>query len=193
MICLAERSRGGEKMKKTVALGTVISLGGGAVCLFLQRSFPSDVLFSLEVTFFTTFFHFAMRFLTACAVTAFRKNRTYADSHFIRLCRAERMLYKKIRVGRWKKYAPTYKPQLFSLRENSYAELLHHMTDALIGHMIMVVLSYAPIMLSGMLGGRMAFLLTSAAASVFDMQFVIIQRYNRERVWRILKKQTSAD
>ena len=67
------------------------------------------------------------------------------------------------------------------------------MTNAEIGHALIVLLSFAPILLAKRLGGGAAFWITSVFAAAFDLQFVFIQRYNRARVSKIMQKQTDAN
>ncbi len=47
---------------------------------------------------------------------------------------------------------------------------------------------FVPIIFSIWVGAIMVFIITSLLASLFDMTFVIIQRYNRPRIVRLLKR-----
>ena len=63
------------------------------------------------------------------------------------------------------------------------------MTNAEIGHGAIVVLSLVPILFSKAVGGFWAFLITSVLAAVFDLQFVLIQRFNKSRMSRVMEKE----
>lgn len=175
-------------MKKVIASGTVLSFLGGIICSLLWIRFRFEAFFSLAVTFFTTFYHFIMRILVACAVSACRKNKDGSALSAVRLSRAERIFYDKIRIKKWKKFAPTYNPSLFSVKRNSLSELMNNMTNARISHEIIVVLSFLPLLFSKFIGGTIPFLITSVLSALFDMQFVLIQRYNTARLEKIMTK-----
>ena len=175
--------------KEIIALCVIISFLGGIGCVILSKRFGYEIFFSLAVTFFTTLYHFVMRILVACAVTACRKNKTEESRIAAKPSAAEKKFYGIIRIKRWKTLVPTYKPALFTVKSDSLNELMHNMVNARIGHEIMVVLSFIPILFSHILGGASAFIITSAIAAAFDMQFVLIQRYNISRLSEILKKQ----
>ena len=66
------------------------------------------------------------------------------------------------------------------------------MIDARIGHEIIAVLSFVPLLFSKPLDGTLPFLITSVLAAVFDMQFVLIQRYNTARISTIITKTKKA-
>lgn len=84
----------------------------------------------------------------------------------------------------------TAKPEQFDLRENSMDELLHNVAQAELVHRIIIVLSFIPLLLIIPYGVPMVFIVTSIAAALIDLQFVIIQRYNRPRVMKLLKMKT---
>lgn len=67
--------------------------------------------------------------------------------------------------------------------------MMHAMVDAQIGHSIMAALSLAPILLSVVFGGFAVFLSTSLFFCCFDLGFVILQKYNRARLSRLLQKE----
>ena len=55
------------------------------------------------------------------------------------------------------------------------------------GHETIVVLSFVPIVAGHWLGGYLAFIITSILAAMFYMMFVIMQRYNRQRILKLIK------
>ena len=59
--------------------------------------------------------------------------------------------------------------------------------QAELGHETIVVLSFVPIVAGHWLGGYLAFIITSILAAMFDMMFVIMQRYNRQRILKLIK------
>ena len=69
-------------------------------------------------------------------------------------------------------------------------ELLHNVAQAELVHRIIMVLSFGPLLLIIPYGVPMVFVVTSIVAALIDLQFVIIQRYNRPRVMKLLKMKT---
>ena len=69
-------------------------------------------------------------------------------------------------------------------------ELLHNVAQAELVHRIIIVLSFVPLLLISPYGVPMVFVVTSIVAALIDLQFVIIQRYNRPRVMKLLKMKT---
>lgn len=153
--------RGGGKGEKICCGrdGAVICFG--VICLGLYIFFMTEVLFSLTVTFFTVFYHFAMGIIVGSAVTLCRQNKT--DTALFEIGDTERVFYDKIKLKKWKKHALTYNPKLFSLKSNSYSELMHNMNNSRIGHEIIVLLSFVPIVFSVCIGGAIPFIITSVA------------------------------
>ena len=76
---------------------------------------------------------------------------------------------------------------VLDLRENSMDELLHNVAQAELVHRIIMVLSFGPLLLIIPYGVPSVFIVTSIVAALIDLQFVIIQRYNRPRVIKLLK------
>ncbi len=173
-------------MKKLIAVGTLISLLLGITSVILYKKFHDGFYISLAITAFTSLYHFVMRVVVACIVALVRKNKTAADSVPFLLGNAESNFYQKIKIKYWKKYVPTYNKALFNIKNNSYKAVMHNMINAEIGHELIVILSFLPILLSKPLDGFIPFTITSVIAAAFDMQFVFIQRYNRARLSKFI-------
>lgn len=66
------------------------------------------------------------------------------------------------------------------------------MCGAEIVHEVNVVVSFVPVVLSVIVpvlrSTVLVFVLTSVAAAAFDMLFVIIQRYNRPRMLKLMRR-----
>lgn len=76
---------------------------------------------------------------------------------------------------------------LISLKKN-ICEIVEASCQAEIIHEIIMVFSLLPIILIPFLGGNIAIILTSILAMLFDSLFVIIQRYNRPRIIKLIEK-----
>ena len=172
-------------MKKLMMLCFTASFGLGCLTVLLYKQCDSGLLFSLAVTFFTTFYHIAMRLVVGGLTPVFRRHCREKDVSPFYISDKEAAFYKMIQIKQWKRHAPTYNKKLFDISDNSYAALCHNMANAQIGHGTMAILSFVPLLFSNAVDGFWPFFLTSVLAALFDMQFVMIQRYNRARISRI--------
>ena len=153
--------------------------------VYLFRTFNHKALHALAITFGTTFYHFAMRLLVGALVP---KHFDYRKSWF-RPAKFEPALYKALGLRRWKAQLPTYNPRLFSLQENSLEQILCNMCQAEVVHEIIILLSFLPIVFSAVLNGLVAFVITSILAAGFDLLFVMLQRFNRPRIEKLMHLQ----
>ena len=62
------------------------------------------------------------------------------------------------------------------------------MCQAELVHETITVLSFVPVLFAIWFGQLPVFLITSLLAAAFDMQFVILQRFNRPRVIKFINK-----
>ena len=62
------------------------------------------------------------------------------------------------------------------------------MCGAEVVHELIIVFSFLPLIFSGLLDSFYEFLFTSIIAALVDSVFVIIQRFNRPRVIKLLKR-----
>ena len=148
-------------------------------------------MLSAYVTFLTISYHFSMRLIVGEVVSVIYRNREFnLNSAGFRIHRFEKDLYRILNVKKWKVHMITAKPEQFDLRENSMDELLHNVAQAELVHRIIIVLSFVPLLLIIPYGAPVVFVVTSIVAALIDLQFVIIQRYNRPRVMKLLKMKT---
>lgn len=194
--------RVGDSMKQAISRRTAkniaILIGMNLVFItltivfaVLNYMYDEDWMLSAYVTFLTISYHFSMRLIVGEVVTVFYRNREFnLDSAGFRIHRFEKELYRRLNVKKWKLHMITAKPEQFDLRENSMDDLLHNMAQAELVHQIIMVLSFVPLLLIIPYGVPMVFIVTSIAAALIDLQFVIIQRYNRPRVMKLLKMKT---
>ena len=75
------------------------------------------------------------------------------------------------------------------MKENSLEKLIHTMTKSELDHWINQVISISTMFFGLIWGETWIFVLTGIAAMIFDGQFIVIQRYNRPRVLKLLKRE----
>lgn len=175
-------------MKKNVFLMTFIALAGllatGTAYYFTR----SNVLYSAAITFGTIFYHFAMRLAVGYTIDSKFHNRMDYTKRWFRERSFEQALYKKIKVKKWKKLIPSFNPQDFRLDRHSAEEIVQVMCQSEIVHEIIMPLSFIPVIFSIWFGSSGVFVITSCLAFLFDGVCVILQRYNRPRLMRLIKK-----
>lgn len=158
------------------------------VTFVLHYFFEKEFLFVLGVTALTIFYHFAIRlFFGEWLLMKLIPEKINYDRKWFQLKRFEKKLYEILNVKKWKSDMPTYSPDEFSTEKRSWEEIVIATCRSEIVHECNVVLSFVPIAFTAVFGSFLVFLLTSIGAACFDLVFVIMQRYNRPRLLKIVK------
>lgn len=175
-------------MKKTLKRITAILLVLSVVFVLLNFYLKTDLFLILSITFCTALYHFAMRLFVGEICNKFIEPKLNYNAKWFNEKKFEKKLYKFLKVKKWKKFAPTYSPESFSLKDNSKEDIIRTMCGAEVVHELIIVFSFLPIIFSGLLDSFYEFLFTSIIAALVDSVFVIIQRFNRPRVIKLLKR-----
>lgn len=141
------------------------------------------------ITAFTIMYHFWVRIIMGNVSKLFKKHINYKQKWFQEK-KFEKKLYKVLKVKEWKGKALTYNPESFSLKEHSLEEIANTMAKSEVDHWINEVISLSTVLFAIPWGMFWLFLVTAIAAMIFDSQFIIIQRYNRPRIVKILEKES---
>lgn len=148
----------------------------------------NDIAKTVTITVGVTLYHFAMRLAVGTVINAIMNNKANHNHIWFREKSFENKLYKLIRVRKWKKHLPTYSPDTFDTGRKTVKELVGATCQAEIVHEVIMVLSLLPILSIPFLGGAAAMIITSVLAMLFDSLFVILQRYNRPKLIRIMER-----
>lgn len=146
-----------------------------------------DWVLPFAITFGTFFYHFAMRLLVGHVLDRIMQNKADVTKPWFQLKAFERPLYKALGVKKWKGNLPTYDPSCFDPKLHSWDEIAQAMCQAEIVHEVIVILSFLPLLAAIPFGSFGVFLITSLLAALYDLSFVIIQRFNRPRVLRCIQ------
>jgi len=167
---------------------TVIS---SIVCfiLYYGNINRNKIILWTGITAFTIMYHFWVRIIMGNVSKLFKKHINYKQGWF-KERNFEKGLYKLLRVKEWKGKTLTYNPESFSLKEHSLEEIANTMTKSELDHWINEIISLSTLLFAIPWGKFWIFLITAIAAMIFDSQFIIIQRYNRPRVIKVLEKRT---
>ena len=155
--------------------------------LYYRNIYKNGIILWTGITAFTIMYHFWGRIIMGNVSKLFKKHLNYKQWWF-RQKKFEKGLYKLLRVKEWKGKALTYNPELFSLKENSLEDIANTMVKAETDHWINEVISLSTLLFPLLWGQFWIFLVTAVVAMIFDAQFIVIQRYNRPRIVKILEK-----
>ena len=175
-------------MKKKMLLITLFLIIVFAIILPIYFTSGNAVIEDITITVGVTLYHFVMRLAVGAAVDLIMKNKANYKHRWFRERSFEKRLYKLLRVRKWKKYVPTYSPDTFDTGKKTVEEIVGATCQAEIVHEVIIVLSFLPIVLIPFLGGAAAFVTTSVLSMLIDSVFVILQRYNRPMLIRVMER-----
>ena len=174
-----------DKIMKIFALVSTILI---ILFVVLYYSFNYNIFYVLAITSGTTAYHFTMRLFVGYSINYFFDNKVNYNRKWFKVSDFEMKLYQILKVKKWKAKMPTYAPETFDLTKHSLDEILMTMCQAEIVHEIIVLFSFVPLFAIILFGSAWAFIITSILSAAFDLMFVIIQRFNRNRIIRIKSK-----
>ena len=169
-----------------VVLG--ISVAGMTLCGVLYRLMGAAWLLSMAITFGVTAYHMVIRFLSPVIVWLLFGRRYDPESRWFRQKPWEPGLYAFLKVKRWKNHMMSYDPREFSTAYFSAEEIVGNMCHAEAVHVCIIPLSLASVGFAIPFGALPVFLITGVGAALFDLLFVIMQRYNRPRLLRFIRR-----
>ena len=174
-------------MAKIMKTAAWVSLLLTALWAALYLNMGLNLFLALAITFGTTAYHFAMRLAVGGVIDSLLHNRVDYRARWFQVSPREQKLYKALRVKAWKGKMPTYDPCSFDRKKHSWEEIAQAMCQAELVHEAIIPLSFLPLLAAVPFGEFGVFLITSVLAACFDAMFVIMQRYNRPRVLRLIR------
>ncbi len=172
------------KGMKTVAWISILST---AIFVIIYRLKPHGIFLTIAITAGTIAYHFWMRLLVGGILNLLLNNKVDYNKKWFRVGKTEQRLYKALKVKKWKKFLPTYDPNVFDKQQHTWDEIAGAMCQSELVHETIVILSFLPILSLLWFDSTLVFILTSLFSALFDLMFVIIQRYNRPRVLKIIR------
>ena len=176
-------------MKLTFIKSVIGSIAGTLISFLVYHHYQLSWLLSLTITFGTIAYHLTVRLLVGGVVNGIMRNHADYHKKWYQMRPFEERIYGALRVKQWKSKLPSFEPEWFSLQSHNFDEIAQTMCQSEIVHEINVVLSFLPLFASIWFGSFIVFCVTSIVAACFDMVFVIMQRYNRPRIVRIVERQ----
>lgn len=168
----------------------VVTLITSIICfnLYYRGINDNKTILWIGITAFTIMYHFWVRIIMGNVSKLFKKHIDYKQWLF-KERKFEKKLYKILKVKSWKDKALTYNPESFSLKEHSLEEIVNTMAKSEVDHWINEAISLSTLLFAIPWGAFCIFAITALAAMIFDSQFIIIQRYNRPRIVKILERE----
>ena len=177
-------------MAKIVKGIAAFSLAATVILAISYKVTSSGILLPLAITSGTIAYHFVMRLMVGLAFHATMRNKADYRKRWYQVSKREMAVYEKLKVMQWKRRMPTYDPALFDPRLHTWEEIVQAMCQAELVHETIAVLSFLPILAAIWFGEYPVFIVTSVLSAACDMVFVIMQRYNRQRVMKLLNRKS---
>ena len=170
-----------------------ISLLIAILCFCMYYGFydRSEFVLWTGIVAFTIMYHFWVRIIMGNVSKLFKKHINYKQWWF-KEKKFEKNLYKFLKVKKWKDKALTYNPESFSLKAHSLEEIVNTMAKSEVDHWINELISLSTLLFAIPWGGFWAFFISALVAMIFDSQFIIIQRFNRPRIVKLLERKEKA-
>ena len=177
-------------MAKIVKGIAAFSLAATVILAILYKVTSGVILLPLAITSGTIAYHFVMRLMVGLAFHATMQNQADYRKRWYQVSKREMAVYEKLKVKQWKRRMPTYDPTLFDPQLHTWEEIVQAMCQAELVHETIAVLSFLPILAGIWFGEYPVFIVTSVLSAACDMVFVIMQRYNRQRVMKLLNRKS---
>lgn len=129
-------------------------------------------------------YHFGLRIVMGKITNKF--NIDYSHPWY-KTRKFEKGLYKLLKVRRWKDKVLTFEPDKYDFRNVTLEQLATTMSKSELDHWINEIISVLSILFTFVWGCSPAFIITAVLAMLFDAQFIVVQRFNRPIVLRLME------
>lgn len=169
-------------MKIIAALTTIITIIFSYIYITINKS----IYLTLAISFGTTAYHFIMRLVIGYIINWIMHNKANYNNNYFKTKKLEQKIYKLIKVKKWKDKMPTYNPDFYSTEKHSLEEIAMVTCQAEIVHELIIIFSFVPVLFTLWFDSFWVFMITSIISALIDTLFVIMQRYNRPRIIKLI-------
>ncbi len=169
-------------MYSTIILMVILSVTG--FTLYYTGIYESDVVLWVGIVAFMIIYHFGLRLLEGVITNKF--NISY-NHPWYKTRKFEKKLYRILKVRLWKDKVLTFEPDKYDFKSRTLHELATTMAKSELDHWINEAISVFSLFFIFVWGCAPAFIITAVLAMIFDAQFIVVQRYNRPIVLRLMK------
>lgn len=182
---MSQSKKSGSAIFMYIVIGVMLCVAAVCFALFYGKVTDSRVILWVGITAFTILYHFWLRIIMGCVTRRFRIRYT---AWWFKERRFEKRLYKLLRVRKWKGKILTYDPDAFSLQQHSYEEVAEAMAKAETDHLINELISLSTMAFAFLWGAWWIFVSTAIIGMLFDAQFIVVQRFHRPIILRVIEK-----
>lgn len=172
-------------MAKGMKIISVIAILLTICFSILYKFLAANLFLSFAITFGTITYHFVVRLLIGLIYNIVLKNKVNYKRKWFLVSEKEMKIYQLLKVKKWKDKMPTYDKEAFDTSKHSWEEIIQTMCQAELVHETIIIFSFLPIIFSIWFGSIEVFIITSILSALFDLMFVIMQRFNRNRIIKI--------
>lgn len=172
-----------SRVMKIISIVTIIST---IIFSYIYITINKDIYLTLAISFGTTAYHFIMRLIVGYIVNGILHNKANYNNIYFKSKKFEQKIYKIIKVKKWKDKMPTYNPEFYSTEKHSLEEIAMVTCQAEIVHELIIIFSFVPVLFTLWFDSFWVFMITSIISALIDTLFVIIQRYNRPRIIKLI-------
>ena len=176
-------------LAKTIKISALVLVVMTIIFALIYQYNPNTVILSIAITFGTISYHFVMRLIVGYVINGIFHNRFNYNKKWFQEKRFEKRLYEVLKVKKWKDKMPTFAPEMLDIKVHTWEEIAGAMCQSEVVHSIIAVLCFVPILATFIWGTFWVFFITSVLSACVESMFVIMQRYNRPRVIRIIEKE----
>lgn len=172
-----------SRVMKIISIVTIIST---IIFSYVYITINKDIYLTLAISFGTTAYHFIMRLIIGYIVNGILHNKVNYNNIYFKSKKFEQKIYKIIKVKKWKDKMPTYNPEFYSTEKHSLEEIAMVTCQAEIVHELIIIFSFVPVLFTLWFNSFWVFMITSIISALIDTLFVIMQRYNRPRIIKLI-------
>lgn len=143
---------------------------------------------TIAISVFTTYYMSCLRPLVGYFINKKYHNKMNYNRRWFKEKRFEQTLYRVLRVKKWKHILPTFDLDSFNIKSHSLEEIIGVTCQAEVVHDAMLILSLIPLLFIIFWGTAIVFIITSVLFVFIELCFIFVQRYNRARLYKILRK-----
>lgn len=176
-------------LAKTIKISAITTVVLTVIFILIYQCSFNAVILSMAITFGTISYHFLMRLAVGYVVNESFHNRFDYNRKWFQEKKFEKCLYEMLRVKKWKNKMPVFAPEMLDIRIHTWEEIAGAMCQAEVVHSIIVILCFVPLSAAVVWGAFWVFFITSVLAAVVEGLFIIMQRYNRPRIMKLIEKE----
>lgn len=156
--------------------------------LYYSNTLESSVILWTGIVSFMILYHFGLRIFMGDITKRFRINYNHV---WYKQRKFEKTLYRILKVRTWKEKVLTFDPESYDVKSRTLEQLATTMSKSELDHWINEVISVISIFFAFFWGSFPAFLISAVVVMLFDAQFIIVQRYNRPIVLRLIERRNA--